>query len=212
MNRTLSYIDKFSLPYNQSLSLATPQEADLDDEQLRALLASPRYLLEREASAERSQMYHSEREGLMSSASQGLHFNGTWKLVAWLSHQKRLAHMWHLSWTPRHAAVKTRKYHKDVFGVTSHHTVASTASTVLATTNFWSTHHRFLQVGVQIFDLDGLIEIDEIKRPVKINSVGPGNVPHVGIPALIVILIPASLSSNTQSDARLLAICALGGT
>ena len=65
--------DKFSLPYNQSLrsstqysveSLATPQEADLDDEQIRALLASPRYLPEGEASAERSQIYHSEREGL----------------------------------------------------------------------------------------------------------------------------------------------------
>ena len=57
--------DKFSLPYNQALlsstqdsieSLAMPQEADLDDEQIRALLASPRYMLEREASAERSQM------------------------------------------------------------------------------------------------------------------------------------------------------------
>ena len=66
--------------YNQSLltstqdsteSIATPQEADLDDEQIRALLALPRYLLEREASAERSQVYHSEREGLMSSSSQG---------------------------------------------------------------------------------------------------------------------------------------------
>ena len=52
-----------SLPYNQSLlsstqdtieSIAMPQEADLDDEQIRAVLASPRYLLEREASAERS--------------------------------------------------------------------------------------------------------------------------------------------------------------
>ena len=42
--------DPFSLPYNQSStstqdsfeSLATPQQADLDDEQIRALLASPR--------------------------------------------------------------------------------------------------------------------------------------------------------------------------
>ena len=34
-------------------SLAMPQEADLDDEQFRALLASPRYLPDREASAER---------------------------------------------------------------------------------------------------------------------------------------------------------------
>ena len=65
--------------YNQSLlssaqdsieSIATPQEADLEDEQIRALLASPRYLPEREASAERSQVYHSERENLMSSSSQ----------------------------------------------------------------------------------------------------------------------------------------------
>ena len=44
-------------------SLATPQEADLDDEQIRILLASPRYLLEREASAERSQICHSGGEG-----------------------------------------------------------------------------------------------------------------------------------------------------
>ena len=45
------------------------KEADLDDEQIRALLASPRYLLERGESAERSQVYHSERESLMSSSS-----------------------------------------------------------------------------------------------------------------------------------------------
>ena len=90
--------DPFSLPYNQSLlsstqdsieSLATPQEADLDDEQIRALLASPRYLPERE-SAERSQIYHSEKEGLKSSSSQALNFLGTGKPVAWLPHQKRL--------------------------------------------------------------------------------------------------------------------------
>ena len=45
--KELTY-DPFSLPYNQSLlsstqdsieSLATPQEADLDDEQIRALVA-----------------------------------------------------------------------------------------------------------------------------------------------------------------------------
>ena len=83
--------DPFSLPYYQSLlsstqdsieNLATPQEADLDDEQIRALLASPRFLPEREASAERSQTYHSEREGLMSSSSQSLNFMGTGKAVA----------------------------------------------------------------------------------------------------------------------------------
>ena len=72
-----------SLPHNQSLlsstqdsveDIAVPQKADLDDQQIRALLASPRYSPEREASAERSQVYHSEREGLMSSSSQGLNF------------------------------------------------------------------------------------------------------------------------------------------
>ena len=80
-----------TLSYNQSLltstrdsieSIATPQKADLDDEQIRALLASPRYLPERETSAERSQIYHSEREGLMSSSFQSLNFFGTGKPVA----------------------------------------------------------------------------------------------------------------------------------
>ena len=66
------------------------QEADMYDEQIRALLALPRYLLEMEASAERSQVYHSEREGLMSSSSQGLNFTGTGELVALFSHQSRL--------------------------------------------------------------------------------------------------------------------------
>ena len=65
--------DPFSLPCDQSLlssaqdsieSIATPQEADLDDEQIRALLASPPYSPEREASAERSQVYHSEKNRL----------------------------------------------------------------------------------------------------------------------------------------------------
>ena len=80
-----------SLSYKQSLlsstqdsieSIAVPQETDLDDEQIRVLLASPRYLPEREASAERSQVYHSEREGLMSRSSQGL--------VELFSHHSRL--------------------------------------------------------------------------------------------------------------------------
>ena len=73
--------DNFSLPYNQSSlpstqdsmeSLSTPQEAD--DEQVRILLASPRYLPEREASAERSQTYHPGGQGLMSSSSESLNF------------------------------------------------------------------------------------------------------------------------------------------
>ena len=66
---------KFSWLHNQLLwsstknsveSLATPCNAPWSDEQISALLTSPRYLPEREASAERSQIYHSEREGFMS--------------------------------------------------------------------------------------------------------------------------------------------------
>ena len=57
--------------YDSAGSMATPlPESDLDDEQLRALLASPLYFQEREASAERAQVCHSERENLMSSSSQ----------------------------------------------------------------------------------------------------------------------------------------------
>ena len=48
-----------------------PPESDLDDEQIRALLASPLYMQEREANADRSQLYHSVREkNLMSGSSQ----------------------------------------------------------------------------------------------------------------------------------------------
>ena len=63
-------------------------ESDFDDEQLRALLASPLYLQERGASAERSQVYHSERENLISSSSQDPISTG--QLVAVFSSQNRL--------------------------------------------------------------------------------------------------------------------------
>ena len=84
-----------SLSYNQSFlpsthdsaeSIATPPESDFDDEQLRALLASPLYLQERGASAERSQGYHSERESLMSSSSQDPTTGGTGKPVSTRKH------------------------------------------------------------------------------------------------------------------------------
>ena len=71
-------------------SIATPQEADLNDEPIRALLASPRHLPEQDASAERSQVCHSEKEGLMSSSSQGLNVIGTGRPVALFSHQSQL--------------------------------------------------------------------------------------------------------------------------
>ena len=57
--------------YDSAESIATlPPESDLDDEQVRALLASPLYLHDREASADRSHVYHSVRENLVSSSSQ----------------------------------------------------------------------------------------------------------------------------------------------
>ena len=56
--------------YDSAECIATPPEYNLDDEQIRAPLASSLYQQEREASAERSQVYHSERENLMSSSSQ----------------------------------------------------------------------------------------------------------------------------------------------
>ena len=87
--KTLSYNQSFlSSTQDSAESITTPQEADFDDEQLRALLASPLYMQEREASAERSQGYHSERESLMSSSSQDL--TSTGKLVAVFSCQSRL--------------------------------------------------------------------------------------------------------------------------
>ena len=80
--KTLSY--KQSLPSTQDSikTIAAPQDEHFDDEQIRALLASPRYVPEREARAERPQVYHSEREGLMSSSPQGLNFTGTGESVA----------------------------------------------------------------------------------------------------------------------------------
>ena len=71
-------------------SIATPHEADFEDEQIRALLASPRYLPQREASAERSHFYHSERESLMSSSSQDPKPVGTGKPLAVFSSQNSL--------------------------------------------------------------------------------------------------------------------------
>ena len=73
---------KFSfLPstHDSAESIATPPESDFDDEQLRALLASPLYLQERGAS---------ERESLMSSSSQDPR-SVTGKVVALFSSKKK---------------------------------------------------------------------------------------------------------------------------
>ena len=57
--------------YDSAERISTlPPESDSDDEQIRALLASPLCMQERETNADRSQVYHSVRENLMSSSSQ----------------------------------------------------------------------------------------------------------------------------------------------
>ena len=56
-----------------SESIATACESDLADDQIRNMLAAPLYLQEREASADRSRVYHSFRENSVSSSS---HFQG----------------------------------------------------------------------------------------------------------------------------------------
>ena len=71
-------------------SIVTPPlDADWDDEQLRALLASPLYLQEREENAGRSQVYHSKRQDLTSSSSQDPITTG--RLVALFSSKNRLS-------------------------------------------------------------------------------------------------------------------------
>ena len=87
--KSLSYSWSFlSSTQDSAESMATPPESDFDDEQIRALLGSPRYLPERESSAQRSPVNHSERESLMSSSSQDP--TSTRKPVAVFSSQNRL--------------------------------------------------------------------------------------------------------------------------
>ena len=70
----------------------------------------------------------------------------------------------------------TKKGCWNMSDVTVNQTVTSIVSTVLAITRCWLTHQRFV-------DLDGLIELDLLKEPIKINSVGHENVPYDGTPA-----------------------------
>ena len=56
--------------YDTSESISTPPpKSDVDDDQIRNMLASPLYSQEREASADRSLVYHSFREKSVSSSS-----------------------------------------------------------------------------------------------------------------------------------------------
>ena len=58
-----------------------------------------------------------------------------------------------------------------------------------------------LVLGVNVFDLDLGVQIDSIKQPIKSNSVGSGKMSHCRASSLLIILITASLSSNTKNKA-----------
>ena len=87
-NRCSSHRPSFTSTYDSAESIATPPlESDLNDEQIRALLASPLFLQKREASADRSQVCHSVRKNLMSSSSRAPKSTG--KPVALFSSKSR---------------------------------------------------------------------------------------------------------------------------
>ena len=73
---------------NSAESFATPPGSDLEDEQLRKLLASPLNIQEREENEGQARAYHSERESLMIQSSRNPEVSG--KPDAWCV-QKREA-------------------------------------------------------------------------------------------------------------------------
>ena len=62
-----------------------------------------------------------------------------------------------------------------------------------------------LVLGVDVFDLDLWVKINSIEQPIKSNSVGSETCLLVGLLPYIIILITASLSSNTYNKASRLA-------
>ena len=58
-----------------------------------------------------------------------------------------------------------------------------------------------LVFGVDVLDLDLGVQIDSIEQPIKSNSVSLGNMSHCRTPPFMIILITASLSSNTYNKA-----------
>ena len=58
-----------------------------------------------------------------------------------------------------------------------------------------------LVFGVDVFDLDFGVQINSIEQPIKSNSVSSGDVSHCRLLPFIIILITASLSSNTYNKA-----------
>ena len=70
MVKPLSYSQSLvNSAYDSAESIATPPDSDLEDEQLRKLLASSLYLREREENEGQARAYHSERESLMIHSS-----------------------------------------------------------------------------------------------------------------------------------------------
>ena len=62
--------------YDSAEGIAAPPHSDLEDEQLRKMLASPLCVREREENEGQARAYHSERESLMASSSRELEVSG----------------------------------------------------------------------------------------------------------------------------------------
>ena len=58
-----------------------------------------------------------------------------------------------------------------------------------------------LVFGDDVFDLSFGVQINSIEQLIKCNSVSPGNMSYCRTPYLMIILITASLSSNTNNKA-----------
>ena len=77
--------------YDSAESIATlPPGSDLDDEQIRKMLASPLHLQDREACADRPRVYHSFRENSVSSSPQFR--ESARKPAAVFSHKRKSSH------------------------------------------------------------------------------------------------------------------------
>ena len=62
--------------YDSAESIATPPDSDLEDEQLRTMLASPLYIREREENEGQARACHSDRESLMIHSSRNPEVSG----------------------------------------------------------------------------------------------------------------------------------------
>ena len=75
--KKLSYSDSLvHSAYDSAESIATPPDSDLEDEQIRKMLASPLYLRERAENEGQARAFHSERESLMVQSSRNPEVSG----------------------------------------------------------------------------------------------------------------------------------------